>query len=437
MQPVMSPRDLVIPALITRHAEDAAFYWSQIDGAVTAFLLTPDRLAHFDHLLEAHLEGLEVAGPQGLAPAFKALARWRKAGEAFVCTWLVGLHPDDAVLGQLGKQLTEAPDTLLRGAISALARLPQARAKPLLAHWCTLDARPVEQVVALRALALSAPGAIADHSLRVADFLASPIAPVRAAACRAMGRWQPAATDLLSVRLQDDDLAVRAEAAIALSGTPQPGQTNTVLWQCVAAQTKIYQESSGAYRQGAARRLHRWLRHLAWVTPFGHADLSTLFGFLPPRLGLTFALYHGDSAHLPRVVASMGDPETARYAGWVWQTLTGIDLRTSGLTLPEPEIDPDALPNESRRDADNGLPLPHVNAIGAGGLSLPTGIRLLLGQELNPARALQILEEQPQALRVIAGHALTKTLPKWTPQVQASSQEQAQQIATLRTTLAL
>ena len=66
----MSSRELVIPALVARHAEDAAFYWSQQDAGATAFLVRPARLFHFDDLLDAHLEGLAVAGPEGVTLAY-------------------------------------------------------------------------------------------------------------------------------------------------------------------------------------------------------------------------------------------------------------------------------------------------------------------------------------------------------------------------------
>ena len=55
-------------------------------------LLTLADLAHFDRLLQAHLDGIEVAREVGWALALPALQRWRGPGEAFVCTWLVLKH---------------------------------------------------------------------------------------------------------------------------------------------------------------------------------------------------------------------------------------------------------------------------------------------------------------------------------------------------------
>ncbi len=77
-----------IEPLLIRHAEDAAFYWAQLDGAARAFNLYPERYTHFNRLLDAHLEGLLIAEEHGVAPALKALERWGQPGEAFVAAWL-------------------------------------------------------------------------------------------------------------------------------------------------------------------------------------------------------------------------------------------------------------------------------------------------------------------------------------------------------------
>lgn len=427
----MSARDLVVAPLVTRHAEDAAFYWSQADGAGTAFALTPARLAHFDRLLEAHLEGLAVAGAEGLEPALVALERWRKSGEAFVCTWLVAQHPGDSNLANLSQRLAAAPDTLLRGAISALARLPAERSAPLRARWLAPEAAPHEQVVALRAEALIDGTTPPDET-----FFNAADAHVRAAACRACATAPESSIAALSARLHDEALPVRAEAAIALRGTASATEALAVLWQCVATQATLSRALGGADARSAARRLHRWVRHLAWAAPFGHPDLPALFEFLPPRQALTFALYHGDCAHLPRVIAAMDDAQTARYAGWVWQALTGVDLAANGLLRPDPPLDTDAPVDENRRDADNGLPLPDPAAIAAYRLALPTGTRLLLGQPLTPELAIDVLDEAVQAFRVIAAHALTMYFPDRPMHARAPYAHQRRALNALATAIA-
>ena len=121
--------------LVRRHAEDAAFYWHQIDRSTESLHLRPPRLRHFDALLAAHLEGLEIAGHDGLSCARKALERWLKPGEAFVCAWLALQLKDQPTLDALGRACVRTPDALLRGVICALSRLPFDTAGPCLAAW--------------------------------------------------------------------------------------------------------------------------------------------------------------------------------------------------------------------------------------------------------------------------------------------------------------
>ncbi|MGC5910619.1 HEAT repeat domain-containing protein [Ralstonia solanacearum] len=434
----MNGAHCVIPAIISplvgRHAADAAFYWLQLDQSVASFQLTLARYRLFNSRLDAHLEGLAIAGAEGVRPAFAALERWKKSGEAFVCTWLVGQHPDEEVVATLAAYLESQPDILLRGAISALAWLPQAVAHPLIERWSQPQLSAALQVVALRATALLAPDTANALAAPLAEYIAAPSPYVRAAACRVLGKQPPeSAGPLLHAALQDQEMAVRAEAAIALSGMPEPGQAGAVLWHCVADQAALHGQATGWYRMQATRRLNRWTRYLAWLAPLGHADLPALFDHLPRRVGLTFALYHGDAAHLGRVLAALADPETARYAGWVWQSLTGVDLEAAGLTLPEPDMEPTRGPiTDAQLDADSGLLLPNAASIVSQPVALTPGIRCLLGRELTVAEAIRLLQVAPQAIRSVAALSLRTTLPRLALNVRASARVQEGQLNALQ-----
>jgi hypothetical protein len=182
----MTPTFPVIDALVTRHAEDAAFYWSQLDGAIKSPTLQLDRLQHFNDLLDAHLDGLLVAGSQGWKPAMGALTRWKKAGEAFVCTWLAAQGDGPQRLNGVLALARASPQNVLRGIISALAWMPPGASTPILQQWGTVNMPPVAQVAALRAAALGGPDAVAALGNPLPAFLASADTQVRAAASRAI-----------------------------------------------------------------------------------------------------------------------------------------------------------------------------------------------------------------------------------------------------------
>jgi len=86
---------MVVPVLtdiVRQHAEQAAFLWTVYDRA----LLFPEeneemdeeRIARVVERLEAHLDGLRVAGEQGLKIAEERYAEYPEAGELFVLRML-------------------------------------------------------------------------------------------------------------------------------------------------------------------------------------------------------------------------------------------------------------------------------------------------------------------------------------------------------------
>ncbi len=82
----------VLREIIRQHAEQAAFLWTIYDRA----LLFPDenpemdavRIARVVERLEAHLDGLRVAGQVGREIADERYAKYPEAGELFVVRML-------------------------------------------------------------------------------------------------------------------------------------------------------------------------------------------------------------------------------------------------------------------------------------------------------------------------------------------------------------
>ncbi|NHZ38471.1 HEAT repeat domain-containing protein [Massilia rubra] len=423
----------VIYALVLRHAEDAAFYWSQLEWTIRSADVGFERLKHFNRLLDAHLDGLNVAGPTGLKISFAALERWLKPGEAFSCTWFAISSDNARILDDVLKLLCRRPDQLVRGAISALAACHVDYFPTIAKRWSSVDAAPVAQVVALRAAALRGNTAVAQLDNPLPIYLHSQNLHIRAAACRACAaEGQPGSiVPLLREALSDPDLQVRAEAAIALGKLGDAQAALPVLLQSVLIQASLYSCATGAIRAQASRRLQRWVRELAWLAPIGAPEARDFLAQLPPRMALTFALWHGDLAHIPFVIDQLADEDVGRYAGWVWQTLTGIDLNASGLALPEPDpasLDPDQLITETRLDADSGHPQADQAAVKAVTAASPhlvsRGKRALLGREIDARAALELLENAPQAIRAMAAQMLNHAQSTVHMNVRASTTEQ-------------
>ena len=437
-----------IPPLIRRHAEDAAFFWLQHDTSAYSSRLTLTGLDRFSHLLAAHLEGIEVAGDAGWQPSLAALQKWKQTGEAFVCTHAALKNNNASQLDAVMQEVNARPDELLRAVISALVWVARPHAVATISAWSTDQNEPVKQVAALRAVALIGQGAAASLSKSIDHFLSSTNDHVRGAACRAAPACgqSPATDALLRTALQDLDLSVRAEAAIALGKhaytqgkqhSPAAIKVADVLWHAIVAQVDLHNAAIGWYSKQTLRRLNRWVQHLAWLVSPGNSELAALLAFMPPRVALRFVAYHGNPAHLPFVVAQMGDANTARYAGWVWQTITGIDIEAAGMTLLELESgDSPAAVTQSQLDADSGLALPDAKRIERYAThGLQSGKRYLVGQQLSAAHVLDVLEQAPQALRSIAVMHLQLSRPEINLALRGPVRVQQQQLSAMRAAL--
>ena len=82
----------VLPEILRQHAEQAAFLWTVYDRAKLFPEENPEldelRLSRLLERLEAHLDGLRVAGPDGLSIAKERYAEFPEAGELFVLRML-------------------------------------------------------------------------------------------------------------------------------------------------------------------------------------------------------------------------------------------------------------------------------------------------------------------------------------------------------------
>lgn len=426
----------IIPPLVTRHAGDAAFYWQQHDGSAHSPLVGLPQLLEFDRLLDAHLDGLRVAGEPGWDIALAQLQRWQHAPEVFVCAVLALEHGDPGSrLAAVWAVVEKNPNRMLRGLISALAWVSSELGLGWCRHWLS-DGTPVPLAVAAwRALAIRQrqpdQPALSGHETMAAAIrlalpkaLASADVHLRTAACRLLPQWDE--SQLLPL-LQDSEPRVRAEAAIGLMDVLHrntkaantrmrltaaqrqdlQSQAAGALWLVTHEASQHLTTLSGLPRTQAQHRLMRWLCHLGLVAPMGHAGIPKLINLLPPRLALWFVLHHGDGHYLSWVVQCMSDPElsreVSRLAGWVWSAMTGVSLNHRGLALPP------RGPAEAPRNTDihdPGLPEPNATAIEQQGLTLPSHVVSLLGQTVSEAVLNQALWHAPQAVRWIANQRL-------------------------------
>ena len=122
----------------------AAFLWILRNEAIRAPNQDLDSLADLDERIDAHLDGLRVAGAHGWETCVDQLA-WREAGEVFAAAYI-------ALQGRIGRRLDVVLDVasesieLSRGFVGALAWLPYSDVERTVASFLNSDDRIVRRI---------------------------------------------------------------------------------------------------------------------------------------------------------------------------------------------------------------------------------------------------------------------------------------------------
>jgi len=78
----------IIPKVISQHAEEVAFLWPQRDQALHDPHYGPSDMINLDDRLEAHINGLRIAGNEGWELCEEELIKWKETGEVFTAALL-------------------------------------------------------------------------------------------------------------------------------------------------------------------------------------------------------------------------------------------------------------------------------------------------------------------------------------------------------------
>jgi len=152
------------PNIINQHAEEAAFLWLLRDAAVHQPHYDLEDLAELDERIEAHLDGLRLAGDAGWEIAQQALF-WQEPGEIFTAAVLAfESHQTERIEAVLELGMTQ-PE-LVRGIISALGWMPFDKiAHPVNQFLKASDAEQRYLGIAAYAIHRLNPGQHLDHAI--------------------------------------------------------------------------------------------------------------------------------------------------------------------------------------------------------------------------------------------------------------------------------
>lgn len=400
-----------IPPLVLRHAQDAAWYWQQLEGDRLSPVVDARRAKHYQRMFTCHLAGLRVAGESGWELARKELERWKECPQLFVCWWLVLQDTDPEKTASLWPFMDTVPGAESAATAALLWSTPEHRA-PWLRVWLASNV-PQAQRMALTALALCKETPDTPLAELAALFEADPLTV--AATCRLVGSLrQEAFADHLLHAAQSPYQEVREQAGVALLAVNRPEDAFPILQEAMLHHYQNMESGEGA---SALQEEHR-TQVLACL--YGHAlapkNLTALAN-LPPCLLPCICAHHGHVVCLS-LLADLLDTVYAPLALRAICRITGLDAESAGLCLPPVLPDDPAFgddpPEHFGRHLESGLPSPDVPKIRAWlaehASTFPANVPLLRGKEASLEVCLAVLETGMQDERLAAAwHTIRQT----------------------------
>jgi uncharacterized protein (TIGR02270 family) len=391
----------VIESIITRHVQEAGFLWLLRDGAVLAPHYSLKDLAKLDDRVEAHLDGLRIAGGPGWEICKEAMGEG-EAGEIFAAGVMAFERGHESPIQSVLEVVSEKPE-FANGLVSALGWMPFPQAAE---HIKNLF---VSEVPILRRSAIAASAVHReDPGKHLVDALLCDEPSVKSRALRAVGELRRG--DLISVlwaEMNSADSMCRYFAAWSASLLGDAGAAEVL---------KAFSVPDAPWREEAAR------------TALNRMELSDAIGWQTEmarnpdmiRLAAIGAGVIGDPVLVPWLVEQMKAPLLARVAGEAFTMITGVDIAYEDLEGERPEgfeAGPTENPEDENveMDPDEDLPWPDPELVqgwwGKKKGRFRSGTRYLLGQPISFEHLNQVLRTGRQRQRAAAALELAISKP--------------------------
>ena len=170
----------VISSIVSQHAEEAAFLWTVRNRAVDAQHYSLRSVAKLDERLEAHLDGLRIAGEPGWGICKEALSL-EGPGEVFAAAVLGFESGREEWIMAVLEVATKSPEPA-RGLVSALGWIPYTQVKEPIENLLRSESSPVKRIgLAASVIHRQDPGSALKGAV------SSPDTRLRARALRAIG----------------------------------------------------------------------------------------------------------------------------------------------------------------------------------------------------------------------------------------------------------
>lgn len=390
-----------IPTVLSIHAEEAAFHWLLRDLATHEPHYSLKDLTELDDHLDAHLDGLRIAGRDGWAIVREELA-WEEPGEVFSAALLAFEAAERPRIEEALEVATSSAE-LARGAISALGWLPLERAAPWIEGLLEAE-EPMLRRIGIGGAAVHRH----DPGEGLTDAIEAEEPAVRTRALQAAGEL--GRRDLLPhcqavYDADDPDERLAAARSGALLGDASAADPLGAL--ASTDHPRALEAADLATRRMALSRAHAW-----------HEQLRKGDDHL--RLAVAVAGATADPAVVPWLFEVMEVDELSRPAGEAFSMLTGVDLAYEDLERDRPE-DFESGPTEDPEDedvsldGDEDLPWPDSDLLkgwwAEHGGAFSAGTRYFLGNPAAPEAFRTALAEGFQRQRNAAAIELALADP--------------------------
>ena len=300
----------VIQHIIDQHADDAAFLWLQRDAAVGSNGHGSRELSRLDERLEAHVDGLRVAGELGWVAAQSNFDRYREPGETFVAALLALESQSENRIGYIVNVAESSPGSL-RAVISALGWAETSRIGGIVESMLR-SRSPQRRFLGVAACSVRR----FDPSDRLKIFF-DDVPYVRARALRLAGELGRAdLLDCIRGFLADADEPTQFWAA----------------WTCVLMGDR--EEALAILRSKAGSDAMGFKAFQLSLLAMHHADAVAWLGELRQRdlpLAIAGAGIVGDPVSVPWLLKSIPEPRMGRLAGESFELITGVGIESHGI----------------------------------------------------------------------------------------------------------
>jgi uncharacterized protein (TIGR02270 family) len=311
---------LVNDSVVSRHAEEAAFLWTQRHRAVTEPHFSLNDLAVLDERVEAQRAGLVEAGEIGWR-CCKANLENVGPGEVFAAAVVAFAAGDRNWMFEALSAGCTSPKTM-PGLISALGWLDFAAVSSWISRLLAAKS-PAHRAVGIASCAVHR----ADPEDALTRAVDDPDVTLRARALRAVGELKR--HDLLGrieAHLRDEDEICRFWAAWSATLLGELHGLD-VLARSLDRSDRLSQRAlQVALRALPLEESRPWISKLA-----KQPDRV--------RLAIVGAGIAGDPASMPWLIRQMESSETARLAGEAFSMMTGVDLAFHDLDRDAPAPD--------------------------------------------------------------------------------------------------